>query len=618
MKDSNCKPLFYTKALDGYKRVYNPGFSTWKVVGKAKKKDSQVWSRDTFITDKGMLMQRVPIYAQTDIANNLNNILQKPFLMQYGWIKGLTNFNAVVKAWILQTSLFHHQAFIRSYLMGGAVGMKNLSPRQAYRKGLSEVKKLNPIVELLVRNGLTIGKIQDFDEHINLKKTALGKILDKNNVTSKIQKRIMKFQDKQVRFLFNKFGAGLKAMAGILEYKKLLQEHPEMDPNVRAKMVANLINDDFGGLHQGRMAGKFGLNYNPTIYHIARLLLLAPDWTESNVRSMVKAVYTSKKEERTLYRKFWSRIILRGMTATTILNLIIASMDTEEDENTLDAFARRFKKAWDRGYLRWLDVDITPIYKKLGYKDIDGYFSLIGHFRDPVKFIVDPVSSAKHKGSYLFRMVFEALTGGDWRNRPFTSWDEFIGLDDEKGIYKVSKKNPDYDKKKPESKDNQKYLYKKGESKAGKHQWAFTKWGTSHSIKVFDFSTVPKFMAKPSWKNVPVIGGKSQIVPYTLAQVRGGQPIQMQNAMSYMSGELDGFTATMKSIGVHQTASREKTRLHEANALVKQSESKLLDIEQLNTILDKGIKDGSITRKEKSKLRKDFRVNQRLLKKRGK
>ena len=183
---------------------------------------------------------------------------------------------------------------------------------------------------------------------------------------------------------------------------------------------------------------------------------------------------------------------------------------------------------------------------------------------------------------------------------------------------KYLKKNPDYDKKKPESKDNPKYLYKKGESKAGKHQWAFTKWGTSHSIKLFDFSTVPKFMAKPSWKNVPVIGGKSQIVPYTLAQARGGQPIQMQNAMSYMSGELDGFTAIMKSIGVHQTASRERTRLHEAKDLVKQSESKLLDIEQLNTILDKGIKDGSITRKEKSKFRKDFRVNQRLLKKRGK
>ena len=74
----------------------------------------------------------------------------------------------------------------------------------------------------------------------------------------------------------------------------------------------------------------------------------------------------------------------------------------------------------------------------------------------------------------------------------------------------------------------------------------------------------------------------------------------------------------MKSIGVHQTATREKTRLHEAKALVKKSESKLLDIEQLNTILDKGMKDGSITRKEKSKFKRDFRVNQRLLKKRGK
>ena len=48
--------------------------------------------------------------------------------------------------------------------------------------------------------------------------------------------------------------------------------------------MANLINDDFGGLHLQRM-GR-----NPTWQHILRLFLLAPDWTESNVRTMVKAI----------------------------------------------------------------------------------------------------------------------------------------------------------------------------------------------------------------------------------------------------------------------------------------------------------------------------------------
>ena len=495
--------LFTTKTgLPDYEEITHPSFYEWGYGGKVKGDVEGVDSRDrdVFITEDGTILKKKRIYAPKDIAKNLNRILGKSALTDVPGIADITKANAIVKAWILQSSLFHHLAFTRSFTFGGAISPKDANVVASYKKGLRAIKALDPDVELLVRNGLTIGRIQDWEENLIRQKTFVGKIMDKNKVSKAVADKVNRFQEWQTTALFNKFGAGLKAYAGILEYKRLLKEHPGMQPNEAAKMAANLINDDFGGLHLQRM-GR-----NPTLQHIFRLFALAPDWTESNVRSMVKAIGAGKKEERKLYRKFWGRIVLRGMGLTTVLNLLLAAFDEDKDEtgkdmDYLDRVEMRYKKAWEKGHLRWLDADITPIYRALGGdKDKRSYFSVVGHFRDPIKFVAYPITSAHHKGSVVYRIFHEAMTGGDWRGRRFTDWDELVGLDDE--------------------------IKKRGE---------LTKFTVGESGPI-------------DYKQIPA---------YTLNQLRQSQPIQVQNALSYLSGEMDGMMALGKSMGFHMTVTRE-------------------------------------------------------------
>jgi len=527
LKDENGENIFSLQDLDGYKQIEHPNFKWWKFRGKVNEAEAQ--GRNFVINKDGTVLEKVPIYAPESIAKNLNNILGQSKLKGVPGVDFLTKYNAAIKATILQTSLFHHQAFARSYMLGGAVKKGNINPVKAYAEGLKAIKEQKPEVELLVRNGLTLGRIQDWSEVLLQQKSSLGKILDKNKVSRTVKDKILLFQEKQAHSLFAKFGAGLKAQAGLLEYRKSLKENPTLEPNARAKMVANLINEDFGGLHLQR------LGRNPTLQHIFRLLALAPDWTESNVRTMVKAVKSGEKAETQLYRQFWGRIIKRGMLTTTALNFLIAGFDTEDDNGKeisyIDAVKRRYKKAWDKGYLRWLMVDVTPVYKAIGGGEGKrSYFSIFGHFLDPVKFIAHPVRSAKHKSSVIGRAAFEALMGTDWRGREFTNWDELVGLDD-KGVYK----------------SNRKGKYQKGDPKGGKLAGQLTKFSLGGGGAV-EYGQIPSYLA---------------------TQGRQSLPIQLQSMWSWLSGEMDGLNAMAKGLGFHLAVTKD----------VKQEQEKPKDFE---------------------------------------
>jgi len=237
---------------------------------------------------------------------------------------------------------------------------------------------------------------------------------------------------------------------------------------------------------------------DPTTQHIFRLLALAPDWTESNVRTMVKMF--SRGEEGAVYRQFWARVLLKGLGTTILFNLILSGFDDKD-------FWERYKLAWAEGKLRWLDVDITPIYRAMGGDDEKRkYFSLLGHFRDPIKFVADPFRSAKHKGSVLTRFLFDAGTGSDWAGRPFTTLAELFGMDQDTS-YRTIAGQPI---KRPKP--------------AGR---LVTK--------------VPISKGPLSWEQIP---------SYLAYEFRASCPIQIQNAVAFLTGEIDAFDAITKSLGM--------------------------------------------------------------------
>ena len=301
------------------------------------------------------------------------------------------------------------------------------------------------------------------------------------------------------------------------ELHQMIDAHPEMDINDMAREVAGLVNDDMGGLHLPRTMYKSKMR-NATVQHLMRLFLLAPDWTESNINTMAKGLIGNTKTQRALYHTFWARTITRGVTASVLMNSLMAVLsgltgDEEDDMNLIE----QYKRAWDEGsgvagdgWKRVLDVDITPIYKALqsfrGAEDkgTRKYLSILGHFQDPIKFIKDPVKSAHHKGSILYSSIYEAMSGGDWQNHRFTTMGEFMGIDD-KGHYE-----------------------KTGLPKGGKSKGDLTSRQT----------------AKGSL-------GVSQIPSYAAHRLRSILPIFVQENMKFVAGEADGWDTFMRSIGAH-------------------------------------------------------------------
>lgn len=470
-KGIDGSPLVTTKNLEEYKEIKHPNFVTWRYAGKAD--SNEVYGKNFFVTDKGTLLEKTRMYAPEKIAKNLNNIFGTSALKDIPVLQTITKYNAIIKSWILQSSFFHHLAFARSYFLGvGRKKFKELSIRRAYREGQKAIENMQEEIVLGVENGLTLGLRQDWDESLLQEKTAIENFLAKNKVTKTVADKVSDLRQKHVDFLFGGLGAGLKAKSFLIEFQHEMKRNPNADSNVIAKRVANLINDDFGGLHLERM-GR-----NPTVQHIFRIFALAPDWTESNVRSMVKVFKAGGKQERQMYQRFWTRVLVRGAALTVMANFLMVGGELEE-------LIENYKKAWRAGSLRWLDVDVTPLYQLFGGKTgRRKYFSIFGHFKDPVKFILHPIRSAHYKGSVMYGIFHEAIGGADWAGRKFTTLRELL-------------------------------------------QTAETvKWGQGRPL---------------SYEQLP---------SYFLSQLKGIQPVQIQNLISWMNGEMEGFDAIANSMGI--------------------------------------------------------------------
>lgn len=422
--------VFNTTRTDEHTtRVKHPNFSKWvwsgeveagivvdPLTGESREARLKILGPDMFRDpETGRLFRRADIYASKDAAKFLNNALGSSELFNVKGVGEILKYNQILKHMILTTSGFHYAAFLRSFMLAS----RGVNPFKAYTEGRRLLEGKDPYTMELIHGGMTVGQALDFDLAIQQEGTKIGAIIDKVPMASGVRKALRFLSKTNTRFLFNKFGPYLKVQAASLELKYQLKKHTQAlrDGKITRRQivqdVANLMNDDFGGLNLQRM-GR-----NPTMQSIHRIISLAPDWTESNVRSMVKAF--NQGHEGQVYRGLWGRVLMKGLGATIISNLLMAGIDEDRD------FIDLYKDAWESGNLRWLDVDITPLMRRFGNQTPGRkYFSILGHLRDPIKFAIYPGRSAKNKSSVLGRMAVEALTGTDWRGREFTSFGELL------------------------------------------------------------------------------------------------------------------------------------------------------------------------------------------------
>jgi hypothetical protein len=485
VRDINGNFVLSTAQLPGYRLVTHPGFKVWEPSGAATPADLQ--GQNFFQDKEGTIFERKNLYAPAYMAKNMNSVLGTSALKGNKVIDAVTKYNSVVKSMILQTSFFHHLAFMNSYYLGGQPfgdafqrykngerfvdALGSLSPLQAMRDGLKAINDLSPEAELLIREGHTVGRIQDWEEDLIAKEDSMvGRWLDKHKATREAKDAILRLKQIHNDFLWKKLGPGLKMKAGLIELRAALKKHPDKDPNEVAREVASLMNNDFGGLHLKR------IGRSPTYQHMFRLAALAPDWTESNVRSMVGAFKGGLEGE--LHRAFWTRIIAKGMLINLILNVLLHGEDTPE----------AYVKSWQKGHLRVLDTDITPIAKMFGYDDnTTRYFGVMGHFTDPFKWGKDPARGIFAKKSPVMRHLWEFFSGADWMGRDFTEFNELLK--------------------------------------------------TKSTVRPkFTFVGRPGF-----WQRTP---------SFLVNQAMGDLPIQAQNMIKWHAGEMDAFDAIANSAGL--------------------------------------------------------------------
>lgn len=536
-KDAKGNPvmttLFSTTQQPGYAKIESPTFRKWEYAGKIAdhpEQDAQTFGRrrDVLVTEDGTVMKKSDVYAPEEVAKSLNNILGKGKLSS---VQGLINFNAAVKQSILSYSGFHFIAFSRAHILSAKFDTpKAVSLRASYKAGLSMLADKHPIGQELIRNGMTLNRQQDFMEGVTEHNTWVGKQLDKLSATKAIKDKLIDINTQFHKYLFNTYGAGLKMFDGVNLAKSELAKNANADPKEVYARVAKLMNDTYGGINWQRMHGT--RMQDPTFRQISSMMLLAPDWTSSNLRFAKKAI--GRGDEGTLYRKAWGRVILRGVSLTAAANAIMAVWDDKDDDGNqltwMEAMERRASKAWDIGHLRSTMIDITPLYHAIGGDSGKrAYFSIFGAYTDPMKMVSNPVDFLESKGSFTTKAALETFTAQNWQHKEFTTLDELLGMDD-KGQYAKSQTAH----QKGDISPTTGLPYKKdqsghdeGDEKGGKLGGQLTKYpeGGAHGVT---YPQLPSFIG---------------------SQVRGMMPTAVQNFWQIAAGENDMTTGILNAVG---------------------------------------------------------------------
>jgi hypothetical protein len=415
---------------------------------------------------RGLAAPGKVVYVREDIGNELNKLGRKASaIWETPGLVFTRKMNSVLKSTLLSVSMFHHLAGIRSYLFGvrGAKGFDKLRPIKAYREGLRKMDKkqgfdspnyqhLGPIVDLLVGQGLTMGKVQDWEEQ-SMFQSWIEEALRKSNAPGTEMalagwQGMRRTKRQWTNGLFGQLFAGLKAQSAAVELtreitkmeKELGRGLTDTEINTEAEKVARLINADFGGLHLKRM-GR-----HPDWQMAAQLVLLAPDWTESNWRTVTGMVpgVNNKIDElmggnigpegmSKVYRKFWLGIAWKGAATVAFMQWAVLALfgdddDREEYKKQMGEFFTR--EGFAKG--RWASVDVTPVLDAFGLAPAGGKrqdLSVLGHFKDILK-VATPVSLAKHKLSPVVSSAEAMATATDWKGDRFKSLEEIIHSSD--------------------------------------------------------------------------------------------------------------------------------------------------------------------------------------------
>jgi hypothetical protein len=387
--------------------------------------------------DKGeTIIWRGGAMVDPEVYPYVRQIFDQPFTGNV--VKAIETFNAYAKKLQLSISLFHHWALtessqatlargrnpIRGFVLAGKEGetvgsgirlpFTSVRITQPHRAGLRlwESEELRRDATM---HGLVIGESAD----VQVARVQNGL----KNLETKTQRvpglgyltrKLRQFNQAWDRMLWDRYHNGLKVYSYYDLVREVIAKAPEniTGPELRQakEKVAELVNDMYGGME---WVSKFWLT--PKGRQMAHMLLLAPDWTLSNLNVAAK-VFTQAKNPitRRALSRYWRNIILTFVTYTSGFN-----------------YAINGKWPWENEPGHKLDIDVTPIMKKLPWVDKDEerryYIGPGKQFREVLSWIQNPVKILGHKASPAVHTAVEQFSGvqlgGDAWEMPWTRED---------------------------------------------------------------------------------------------------------------------------------------------------------------------------------------------------
>src|SRR5574340_6864 len=285
--------------------------------------------------------------------------------------------NTATKRLEVSLSLFHVKALIDAFLGANPLSspIKNLVNIATSMAGKSAAHKEylaggpGDVTDLLLRNGLKVnprkGQLSDEDiktgfyEALDSLQQFMDQVVPGIGKPLALMKKANKISDK---FIWENVHTGLKATTAMNAYERLTRAHAKellKDPNYKmpsadelARQAASFTNDTFGGLNWRRLADdattKIGRNLSlvlasPLGRRISQVMMFAPDWTYSTIRSFLKAVDTGSgikgllqpKTLADLHRQYLIRSSIIYLTLYNALNVVMSGHPIWDNKDPL-------------------------------------------------------------------------------------------------------------------------------------------------------------------------------------------------------------------------------------------------------------------------------------------
>lgn len=163
-------------------------------------------------------------------------------------------------------------------------------------------------------------------------------------------------------FTFGKLQRQFKVTDYSLHKAEWLGKNPNATPEETAVAMASIakeINATYGGLHWENLGA------NKATVELARALMLAPDWTFSNIFNVKYSTERGTPAGK-LGRRFWMRQLIGGMVATQLLSLALSKKTSKNLTQVYMGKDAKGKDVYQNVFFKGVSGDVINLVHNVG------------------------------------------------------------------------------------------------------------------------------------------------------------------------------------------------------------------------------------------------------------